>query len=74
MKHHHINTSKIYEAFVKEPHEDDGSDPFDRGSHGWQVVLVMGYDENGFSRTVIDKESEQACLEFLNSLGLLKVN
>lgn len=73
MKHQFINANKIIEAIIIEPYETDVDCPLgDLPSHGWQVVLIMGYAaENGYPIQIkLDYESEQMCLNACNEFGL----
>ena len=75
MKHHVINKDKIYEAYVNEPYEADSDLPFSGTSHGWQIVLVLGYSNDGYqNKTVIDKNNEEECIDFIKSLNFLNVS
>lgn len=70
MKHQFINANKIVEAIILEPITENPTTPFNSEKRGWQVVLVMGYSERGEHTLIIDRLSEQDCLNFCNELGL----
>jgi hypothetical protein len=72
MKSRVINRSKVIEAFILEPCESDAENPYSI-THGWQVVFVVGYDQNYPIQVIIDKESEKECIELVNELDFLKV-
>jgi hypothetical protein len=74
MKNHVVNKDKILEAFILEPYKSDNDLPFDHPSHGWQVVFVMYYYPDGYpAQITINKESEEECVDLINSLGFLKI-
>lgn len=67
MKHRVINRDKIVEAWIKEPYDGDGIiDP-----RGWRVMI--GLDYNNGRRISIDMDSEQDCINFINSLEMLPI-
>ena len=70
-----VNTSKIIEAFISEPYENSG-EPFDMGNtHGWEVILITGYTQDGYpNKITISEESEIDCIKKLNKLGLVQVS
>ena len=70
MKNRVINPNRIIEANIQEPFEHDPEIPFGF-THGWQVILLVGFSE-GIPNT-IDKETEQECIDLVNSLGFVKV-
>ena len=70
MKHQFINTSRVIEAVIVEPHTNE--EVFDSSpSRGWQIWLIVGYQSDGYpNKIVIDRNSEQDCLDFCNELSL----
>ena len=74
MKNHFINKNKIIEAYISEPYKNSGEDFDFISTHGWQLHLVVAYHSDGYPiKTVIDKESEQACLLLAEDLGLTQI-
>ena len=69
---HGINLTKVYEARIEEPYIADSSDIFNPySSHGWRVMLTMGYDSNGNPIVnMIERNSEEDCIELLKEIGL----
>lgn len=69
---HGINLTKVYEARIEEPYISDSSDTFrSYSSHGWRVMLTMGYDSNGAPIVnMIERNSEEDCVSLLKEMGL----
>jgi hypothetical protein len=67
-----INKDKIVEAFIRKPYKNTGENWDHESSHGWQVVLVIDISPEA-THYIIDKESEEECIEFINSLGFIIV-
>jgi len=70
-----VNTDKIIEAFISKPYENSG-EPWDLGNtHGWEVVLVTGYNNEGYPyKITIPEESEIDCIKKMNKLVLIQVS
>ena len=65
-----INLTKVCEARINEPSIFDPSNTFS-SSHGWRVILVMGYDSNGNPIiNIIERNSEEDCVALLKEMGL----
>lgn len=68
-----INRDKIIEASIIEPYEFDSEAPFG-SSHGWQVLLVVGYTMEGYPiQKNIDMENEDQCIEFIKGLNFVLI-
>lgn len=67
-----VNPNRIIEANIQEPFEYDPDIPFGT-THGWQVILLVGFSEGIPNTICIDKETEQECVDLVNSLGFIKV-
>lgn len=69
-----INKDKVIEAFIREPYINSG-EQWDMGhTHGWQVILVVGYLADGYQRDIIiDKESRDECVNLIQKLGFIDV-
>lgn len=66
-----INKNKIIEAEILEPYAGDNYLPFSSPSHGWQVVFIMGYMQDGYPiKIVIDKPTKTECMELILDFGL----
>ena len=67
-----INKDRVIEAYIREPYVNSG-EQWDYGhTHGWQVVLVVGYLSEGQERSVvIDKETKEECVDLINSFGFV---
>jgi hypothetical protein len=69
-----VNKDRIIEAYIREPYENSG-EQWDYGhSHGWQVILVVGFLSEGQERQItIEKESKEECVYLINSFGFVSV-
>ena len=69
-----VNKDRIIEAYIREPYENSG-EQWDYGSsHGWQVILVVGFLSEGQERQIIiEKESKKECVDLINSFGFVSV-
>ena len=63
---------KIIEAIIVENYGADVDCPFgDYHSPGWQVILTMGYTENGLRiQIILDFDSEETCICACKDFGL----
>jgi hypothetical protein len=69
-----INKDKIIEAYIKEPYENSGEQWDYHHTHGWQVIIVVGYLSEGQEKSItIDKNSKEECEELLQSFGFVPV-
>lgn len=60
-----INKDKIIEAYIREPYVHV------KFSIGWGVILIVGYSQENQPITIlVEKNSQQECIEFLESLSL----
>lgn len=68
-----VNKHKIIEGSILEPYtreENYGWNDFS-STHGWQVVLIMGLNEDGYHhKIIIDKDNQNQCFDLLMELGL----
>jgi len=71
---HWINKDQIKEAFISEPYENSGEVFEVYPSHGWQVILIMNYNSDGYhDKVTIDRGSENDCINLLMKLGLILI-
>lgn len=71
MKNHVINKDMVIEAFYQEPEEADRDLPFTE-SHGFRVVLIISNHQDYPYKIVLDKNNEQACIDFIRKLGFIE--
>lgn len=72
MKHWVINKDRIIEAYANEPYDIE-NDRFGEG-HGWQVIVEIDKgNSTGNGIIIIDMESEQDCIYFINRLEMLPI-
>ncbi|MBO0323486.1 hypothetical protein J0X14_14350 [Muricauda sp. CAU 1633] len=69
---HYININKIVEAFIQKPSKTDDELPFSE-EHGWRVVIVTENMRQGDSPIKINKDNKQACIKFMERLGLTQL-
>ena len=68
---HFVNRDKILEAYITEPYANSGESWDISSSKGWEVVLTMGYLQDGYPvRINIPLSSELECINKINELGL----
>lgn len=68
-----INKDRVIEAYIREPYTNCGEE-WDYPTHGWQVVLVVGYtSEDGERSILIDKRTKEECVDLINSFGFVSV-
>ncbi len=69
-----INKDRVIEAYIREPYTNSG-EQWDYGpTHGWQVILVVGFLSEGQEREIIiEKESKEECVHLINSFGFVSV-
>ncbi len=69
-----INKDKIIEAVILEPYTAS-EDDFDFGNtRGWQLVLIVGYYQDGHPiKVVIDKDSKESCELLAKSFNLIEI-
>lgn len=71
---HFINPNKIIEAYISKPNENCGENWDMSRTHGWEIVLITGYDESGIPHSVVVvEESEINCIKKLKDLGLVAI-
>ena len=69
-----VNANKIIEAYIAEPYNNT-EQTWHSDSHGWQLILVLGFLENGYpEKRAIDLASESECIELAEKLGLTNIN
>jgi len=70
----YLNPQKVITASILKPYQNTGLEFDYTTSHGWQVVLITGYTEEGYAiREIIDYDTEEACLFVLEKMGLLRI-
>jgi hypothetical protein len=70
-----INKDRIIEARINEPYVNCGEAWDYISSRGWQVVLIVGYLEDGQERPIhVEKETKEQCEELIKELGFVIVN
>lgn len=69
---HYINPRKIVEAFIEKPVKADEDVPFSE-DHGWRVVIVTENMRQGDSPIKINKDTKQACINFMERMGLIQL-
>ena len=71
---HYINRDKIIEAYISEPYISTGEIYDIYASHGWQIVFIMGYADDGYhNKVVCDMDSEDSCINKMMELNLTRL-
>ena len=69
-----INKDRVIEAYVIEPYKNSGEQWDYTPTHGWRVILVVGFLAEGQERQIIiEKESKEECIKLINSFGFVLV-
>lgn len=69
-----VNNNQIKQAFISKPYDNQNKDWDYTPSHGWQLILIMEYSNDGYHNTiVIDCKSEDDCHTTALRLGLTNI-
>lgn len=70
----YINKNKIIEASISEPHENCNESWDISESHGWRLILHVGYQYEGYQNLIkIDYDSKEECLNAIKKLNLTEL-
>lgn len=70
----YINKNNIIEAYISEPYENCNESWDVSESHGWRLVLVIGFQNDGYPNLIkIDYDSKEKCLEAIKKLDLVEL-
>lgn len=70
----YINKNSVIEASISEPHENCNEYWDISESHGWRLVLVIGFQNDGYPNLIkIDYNSKEECLEAIKKLDLVEL-
>jgi len=68
---HFVNRDRILEAYIVKPYKNCGESWDIHPSNDWNVVLVMGYLQDGYpNKITMSFKSELECIDKINELGL----
>lgn len=70
----YINKNSVIEASISEPYENCNESWDISESHGWRLVLVIGFQNDGYPNLIkIDYNSKEECLEAIKKLDLVEL-
>lgn len=70
----YINKNNVIEASISEPYENCNESWDISESHGWRLVLVIGFQNDGYPNLIkIDYNSKEECLEAIKRLDLVEL-
>lgn len=70
----YINKNKIIEASISEPYENCNESWDISESHGWRLILHIGYQCDGYPNLIkIDYDSKEECLNAIKKLNLTEL-
>lgn len=70
----YINKNNIIEASISEPYQNCGESWDIIESHGWRLILVVGFQQDGYPNLIkIDYNSEEECKEAIKKLDLTEI-